>query len=196
MAFDAIAFLGGHLLKEHVLFEWGSGGSTLYFSRRVNKVTSVEHDETFFHVVDRALRNKNITNVDYLCIPGIGLEEHAALRKSTSEICTSTNAEWRGYDFVEYVRHIDRFPDSSLDAVVVDGRARPSCIAHATPKLKPGAMLIVDNSNRPQYLPALKSLTGWQIRHFWGPVMGDYVFSRTSIYFRPLRSGVGNAGKS
>jgi hypothetical protein len=47
----------------------------------------------------------------------------------------------------EYVQAIDVHPDHIFDLVLVDGRARTECIRHAIPKIKPGAYLMLDNSN-------------------------------------------------
>src|SRR2546430_9982143 len=44
MTFAAIRFLDRLLTKEMRVFEYGSGGSSLFFSRRVREVVSVEHD--------------------------------------------------------------------------------------------------------------------------------------------------------
>ncbi len=38
-----ITTIESHLDDSHVMFEWGCGGSTLRFSKSVNKYYSVEH---------------------------------------------------------------------------------------------------------------------------------------------------------
>lgn len=44
-------FLKERLHKDHVLFEYGSGASTLYFSKKVKQVISVEHDKSWYEKV-------------------------------------------------------------------------------------------------------------------------------------------------
>ncbi len=44
-----IRFIDGRLKQHYDVFEYGSGYSTLYFSRTVNSVTSVEHDVAWFN---------------------------------------------------------------------------------------------------------------------------------------------------
>lgn len=55
-----IHFLGERLKDDFILFEYGSGASTHYFSKRVQAVVSVEHDEQWFNLVKENLRN-NVT---------------------------------------------------------------------------------------------------------------------------------------
>ena len=42
-------------------------------------------------------------------------------------------------------------PDASLDLVVVDGRARVECARRAMPKVKPGGLLLLDDTSRERY---------------------------------------------
>ncbi|MEM9244860.1 MAG: FkbM family methyltransferase [Cyanobacteria bacterium P01_F01_bin.153] len=60
MNYGAIHLLKQHLTRDIQLFEYGSGYSTLFFSDRVNQVTSVEYDKKWFEL----LRKKIPNNVD------------------------------------------------------------------------------------------------------------------------------------
>ncbi len=52
-------FLQSRLTKEQVLFEYGSGASTVYFAEKVKKVVSVEHDNEWYKKVFDA-KPKNV----------------------------------------------------------------------------------------------------------------------------------------
>jgi predicted O-methyltransferase YrrM len=43
----------------------------------------------------------------------------------------------------------------SFDLVVVDGRARQSCLTHALPRLRGDGLVVFDNSARRRYRPAI-----------------------------------------
>lgn len=58
-----IAFIVGFLNNRDTMLEWGSGGSTVYFSRIVHKYYSIEHDPAWYNAVKHELTEKNITNV-------------------------------------------------------------------------------------------------------------------------------------
>ena len=55
-----INFLSERLKDDFILFEYGSGASTSYFSKKVQTVVSVEHDEQWFNLVKANLPN-NVT---------------------------------------------------------------------------------------------------------------------------------------
>lgn len=47
LTYPCVDFLASRLKPKWRIFEYGAGASTLYFARRVQSVTAVEHDETF-----------------------------------------------------------------------------------------------------------------------------------------------------
>lgn len=50
----------------------------------------------------------------------------------------------------EYVGAIDEFEDQSFDVVIVDGLYRPECLRRGAPKVKPGGLLILDDTDMRQ----------------------------------------------
>ncbi len=46
------------------LFEYGSGNSTLWFSKRVKHIISVEHDTTYYEIVKKKILS--LTNITYI----------------------------------------------------------------------------------------------------------------------------------
>ena len=70
MNFSAIRWLESYLRSNMAVFEWGSGGSTLFLVQRVNELVSVEHDDKWHRKVSRSLSAKGVTNCKYLaCEP-------------------------------------------------------------------------------------------------------------------------------
>lgn len=49
MVYSIIDFLEDRLSKNMTVLEWGAGNSTVWLSRRVQSVVSLEHDEEFFN---------------------------------------------------------------------------------------------------------------------------------------------------
>jgi SAM-dependent methyltransferase len=64
MSYGVIDYLGGALRPHQAVFEFGSGGSSLFFARRVKRVVSVEHDATWHRLVTAAANQRGITNLD------------------------------------------------------------------------------------------------------------------------------------
>jgi predicted O-methyltransferase YrrM len=96
------------------------------------------------------------------------------------------SADFNSHSFKAYVKAIDIYPDNYFDLVVIDGRARPSCIKHAVPKIKRGGVLVLDNSDRDYYLKNTRTfLEGWSQQTFRGTVRGLLHTEQTSIFRKP-----------
>ncbi len=166
ICFPAIRWLESFLHKEMRVFEWGSGGSTLFFATRVRDVVSIEHNADWFRDVREHFCDKSILNVDYRLIEP---EAGPPAAVDSADVSCTYGSEFAGYttnSFVDYVRTIDSEPDSSFEVVMVDGRARMACIVHALDKVKPGGVLILDNSEREQYQKGLMDLQNSSLRHW------------------------------
>jgi len=126
---EAVRFLIGYLKPQDIGLEFGSGHSTLWFAHHLAHLTSIEHNPVWFARIQAELNATHISNVDYHNIPEDRMRE----------------------GIPEYVLAADRFGPQSLDFVLVDGRHRDLCALAVLPKLKPGALLVLDNADI--YLP-------------------------------------------
>jgi hypothetical protein len=177
-------WIDNYLKKDMIVFEWGSGGSTIYLSKKVKKIISIEHDPEWYGVVSRTIKDNGISNCE--CV----LKEPTVSKNSKLEVPATKNylsgvETYMGFDFKDYCKTIESFPDRFFNLVLVDGRARPSCIFHALNKILAGGCLILDDSEKTEYLPAINMLKEkWTRKDFFGP--GPYTsrFWQTSIFIR------------
>lgn len=153
----SIAVFNQLLQKDMVGFEWGSGSSTLFFAKRIQKLISIEHHQGWFQKVKSDIKENSINNVDYFFVDVKYPDQHldkdgyqAALNQKQTEA------------YRKYFSFIDQYPDEHFDFVIVDGRARVECGKHAIPKLKSGGFLVLDNSERPRYKPLIEKLKSWE----------------------------------
>src|SRR5262245_52249641 len=72
MTFASIAFLDGALRPDMRVFEWGSGGSTLFFSKRAKEVIAVEDDAEWAENVRRVCAERGYKNVTLEYVPQDG----------------------------------------------------------------------------------------------------------------------------
>ena len=52
-SYPFIDFMTPRLEKELVIFEFGSGNSTLFFAKRIKKIISIEHNIDWFNIVNK-----------------------------------------------------------------------------------------------------------------------------------------------
>lgn len=162
MTYGAIEWLSKTLTQTMSIFEWGSGGSTVFFSQRAKEVVTVEHDADWFVQVDGALLRKGVGNVNLMLAEPRNAE-------SVEPLYCSSDARFQGQTFLDYVRRIDAFPDEHFDVVIVDGRARNHCISHALSKIKRGGYLLLDNSEREEYVKGWRIIQHWPTLKIEGP---------------------------
>src|ERR1700736_1399352 len=63
--FSAATWLEHYLQPNMKVFEYGSGGSTIFLSERAGEVYSVEHDKKWHALVATNLAQRGITNCSY-----------------------------------------------------------------------------------------------------------------------------------
>lgn len=165
ITYDAKNWLESNLKKDMAVFEWGSGGSTLYLALRVKKIISIEHDGHWFEAVQRFIKKKRIINCEHYLIKPTQLN---AVPKYNSQ-----NPKYKNCDFSEYCQVIDKYPDNYFDLIIIDGRARPHCIIGAKNKVKIGGYMLLDDSDRDYYQESLLSLDNYTRKDFFGP--GPYL---------------------
>ncbi|MCL5105758.1 MAG: methyltransferase domain-containing protein, partial [Armatimonadetes bacterium] len=117
------------------ILEFGSGGSTIWFSRNLKfpkaKLVTVEHDVEWY----QAIRSRVPASVE------MRLEERP------------------------YARVCNEFPDEYFDLVLIDGRNRILCAAHAMRIVKPGGFIMLDNAEFDDYTPIGSTLLKeWEYR--------------------------------
>jgi hypothetical protein len=128
------------------VFEWGSGASTVWLSKRAAQVISVEHDERWLSTVREHVAH----------FPNITLIHVRVERSSEPEAIASDKRGWRGFDFRSYVSAIDSVA-GNFDLIIIDGRCRAECLARARRRVKSDGLIVFDNSNRPRYQAAIRS---------------------------------------
>jgi len=161
----AVRFLDRSLPRDGIGLEWGSGRSTRWLAQRLGRLVTVEHDPAWRQEVSRQLAQSQLGNVDYRLIP----LEHPVY-EPTRPI----------YDpMPRYVSFVEEFPDESFDFIEVDGHYRQACVVAGACKLKPGGLLLVDDTN---WLP----LAEWGVPESWRLVHQSVkINTTTSIWKRP-----------
>lgn len=119
------------------VFEYGSGASTAWLARRAHEVISVEHHGEW---------HKLLTPL---------VAEFGNARLWHRELAGEA-----------YIGAIDE-AGGEFDLIVVDGRRRIECLQRALPRLKPGGIVLFDDSGRSRYRAGIAGC-GLREQRFFG----------------------------
>jgi Methyltransferase domain len=163
-SYAAIDFLEEYLRQERRVFEFGSGGSTLFFARRSKSVISVEDNAHWCEIVAGKIARRGIRNVDLRHLP----------------VEFTTEEAFAGSDYLQAVRQ------SLFDIIVVDGtewtaNVRPICFHAAEKQIAPGGIIVVDDSWRYRQLRQMNSARRFEIFESVGPAR--FGVTSTDVYF-------------
>jgi len=162
LAQGAVRYLDAELTGEGAGIEWGSGRSTKWLGNRLTHLLSVEHDLGWYESVRRKVAS----------VPAVELR-HVPLDHRDDEPTVPH------YDQLpRYVAVAHEFEDGSLDLALVDGHYRQACIKAVMPKLRPGGLLVVDNTDW-LALSEWGVATGWRIEH-----QSKNVMTQTTVWRR------------
>lgn len=193
MPFAAITKLENRLNKSSQVFEYGVGGSSVFFSTRVSELVSVEHNRSWFEATHQVI-SKQMLNQQGFHWHGVLAEPKPFatlldLQPDDPLTYCSSDESYAGQSFHDYVAVIDQYPNEYFDIVLIDGRARPSCFMHAMNKVKFGGYVILDNAERAyyHYVEETAEKLGFEIEEIWGPGPYNHYCWRTLFLCRRQR---------
>jgi hypothetical protein len=183
MVYQSLDFLKDFCRPGDRVFEYSSGGSTIFFAGLGLRGVSIEHDADWAKRVESELE-RSLPDADWqiLVVPPNPASSDVERRfRSSSDF-------YRDFSFVDYVTALAAYPKNHFALIAVDGRARNACIEMACNHVAPGGVLLIDNSDRQEYWAQIDRLkeNGWQSREFTGPLPASAAFCRTTILRRPL----------
>jgi hypothetical protein len=162
-SFGAIDFLADWLRPDMVAYEYGSGGSTLFLAGRVKAVVSIEDDPTWEKMVGETLRRGGYRHRMIGIVP----------------------VEGAGPD----CPYVTALPSEPADVIIVDGLCRwpercglrARCFVHAETAIKPGGIIVLDDSWR--YPDAVAKARAKHHRRFQGVGPARPGVTSTDIFF-------------
>jgi len=146
------------------VFEWGAGGSTLYYAQRAVSVVTVEHDTEWAGRVAAEIGRLGLGNVDLRHVP-----EDEDVRDVPVPRPPQRAEKLRLYG--TYVNQV-RQDGEEYDLIQVDGRARVECAAAAAECLAPGGIIVIDDVDKPGRMADVRTVLDaaqWRIWRTWGP---------------------------
>lgn len=166
LPFAVIDRLAAYLKPEMRVFEFGCGGSTVFFARRVAEVNAVEENAAWRQAVRQRADEEHLTNVEI---------------------------KHRPFDFVagrhfEQSDYLSAISGSGLyDLILVDGTdlyshtCRPHCFRRAETHVRPSGLILLDDSWRYQSLR--KKNRARRVEVIEGVRPGGRGIGSTDLYF-------------
>jgi Methyltransferase domain len=164
-SYAAIDFLETFLTKKMTVFEWGSGNSTLFFAQRCASVCSVESHSEWLKFLKEEIDYNKISNVEI-------------------RMCPIASSNTKDFEQSSYLNNIG---DDLYDVIIVDGYDpepftwRPLCFYRAQRNIKPGGLIVVDDSWRYEQIRSANSAKSFLTFESVGP--GRLGVTTTDIYF-------------
>ena len=158
---SAVRWLGRELQPSWAVLELGSGSSTAWLARRVSRVISFEDDRAWYRQVRRDLGEDGLRNSEVRFCP---IDDLPGVLAS--------------------------FESESIDVAIVDCNEseevdRIDCLVAVRDLVRPGGLLILDDSDRIGYESQGQHLQGWEARRFIGLKPYPLMAVETAVYRRP-----------
>lgn len=159
MTYPAIEFLKKYLRKNHEIFEFGCGASTLFFSSRVKKVVGLETNKKWLEIIKNKLPN-HCSNVE------INLMEDGLENDS----------------YQNFPQNLEQ----KFDLITIDSLKRFECAKNSTSALKADGAIILDDSERKNYQKIFDFFAAQNFKQqdFFGIAPGQLRIKNTTIFTR------------
>jgi len=144
-SFGAAREVGRFLRPDMSVFEFGSGGSSIFLASRAARVTCVEDEEKWSELVRSEAQHRRLANLEVIHRP---FDFHNPL----------------GFSSSAYLASLDAGP---YDVIIVDGKeeaeqVRDLCFWKAEDSIKPGGLIVVDDSWRYPQVKAKNKARKWK----------------------------------
>ncbi|MEM2145414.1 MAG: hypothetical protein QW279_08630 [Candidatus Jordarchaeaceae archaeon] len=166
MTWRAIDFFNKNIKQGMKIFEYGAGGSTLFFLKKGCLVTSIENSKEWKELVERKAYYLSLAhNLNLRFFPANRQDQEILLR---------------------YIQSVN--DGGPWDVIIVDGipEVRIECIHEAIKNITPTGMLVLDDANWERFKKVPVILRDWKRLKFIGLGPERRGVSETDIYFKTL----------
>jgi len=124
-SYSAIDFLNDYLKPFMSVFEWGSGGSSIYFANRCKSVYSIENNKQWYVSLQVKISKLFLSN----------------LKLGLVEVGLTANED----DYIQSIGSV-KYDVISVDGYEFSPESRKLCFYKAESNINPGGIIIIDDS--------------------------------------------------
>lgn len=172
-AFAAIHYLEGLLRPQMRVLEFGAGYSTLWFAQRVAEVVSVERSPGWIRELNAALSRHGLDNAELIHFDGLGHVPGELAQADEQVVMAYMNCP--------------QAKKEGFDIIVIDDVCRNRVLHEAVHWVKPGGLMILDDSEREAYETGIAEVNrmGWCFARFHGTPPYHFHEKSTTVWHKP-----------
>lgn len=146
MTAKEFGFISSILNEDDTVLEYGSGSSTLYFSKYVKNYYSIEHVKAWYDTVSSQVQNN--TKIF-----------HVECFFRDNNIHCDYSSEDHKLKWQPYFKKVHELPCGKYNKILIDGRARAYCAVEVLEYLDVNGLLMIhDYTHRSKYHNIVESL--------------------------------------
>ena len=155
------------------ILEYGSGASTLYFTKKGYEITSIEYDQDWFFKIKEYLKDMVNSNLYFLPKDNIINNDYISKKNYNS---------YKNY--VVFTTTLKK----KYDLIIIDGRAREKCLEISLSLISPKGIIIFDDTERYRYKKTINNFllkNNFKEKKFKGLAPGSIFKNRvTSLIYK------------
>jgi len=188
-SYKAIDFLKNFIQPNHHICEYGCGSSTLFFSNRVEYLVGLETDPIWLNIIEEKITQQNFKHHQKLPSnqqnksPNLLEKFYKNFFRNSQRIDLYLNENAMQDD--NYQNFCNYFLEK-FDVIIIDSKKRFNCAIQAVQCLRPDGIIILDDSQRPNYKKIFQYFEKLNFKKmdFFGIAPGQLTLKNTTIFYK------------
>tara|TARA_R110000744_G_scaffold41592_4_gene94002 strand:+ start:1122 stop:1745 length:624 start_codon:yes stop_codon:yes gene_type:complete len=149
---EEISMIEKYLNSDNIMLEYGSGGSTLHYSKLVKEYYSVEHNPRWHHLIKDIIPENCHTKLIHNKFNNVNVDS-----KTWKHLSPNSRVDWQTLltgeyynafkEYIEYPTTINK----KFDRILIDGRARPECAKYVYDYINDDAIVFIHDFYKELY---------------------------------------------
>ena len=188
-SYKAIDFIKNFIQKNHRICEYGCGASTLFFSQQVQCLVGLETDPIWLKIIEQKIieqdfkYDQKLQSLQLNNTPKLSEKFYKNFFRNSQQINLYLNENAMQDD--DYQNFCNYFLEK-FDIIIIDSKKRFNSAKQAIQSLKPDGIIILDDSQRPNYQKIFQYFEQLDFKKmdFFGIAPGQLSLKNTTIFYK------------